>query len=288
MKDTLWPSIFSKIRSRVKILLPVSVIAILLISCSSSKDTVIRWNVELKEAELPITDRCDPDKKLSSVKSPYQPLVIPATEEREGRIQVIGIPCTEGEDPPVYEIPLNRVKRITYVSDPISPPEEVATADLNMLEGCCSKRDGVLFFDKVELRGMIGYRGSDDEVVYPGQPDPTVYKSEFFGFGRGGSSMILGFELSGLWNAYFLDESGKFQLGIITGIWPFDGSAFVPAGLHARYTFNNYPSRYSRNCNSWYLYGMLGLPLDFQTEAPSFGNSLDFQRYFYGVGIGHD
>ena len=118
------------------------------------------------------------------------------------------------------------------------------------------------FFDKFEVRGLLGYRGSDDEVVYPGQPEPTVYESSFFGFDRGGSTMFTGFEAAGLWNVKFLDKSGKLQAGVLTGIWPVDGSAFVPLGLYTRYTFNQMPGRFSDNCNSWYFYGTLGLPFD--------------------------
>jgi hypothetical protein len=255
-------------------------------SCSSSKD-VVTWNVELKEAEIPITNRCDPDQKLSSVQSTEKPLLVPETEERGARVRVVGVPCSEGEDAPIYEIPINRVKRITYVSDPLEPPTQVASQDLDMLEGCCRVRDGWWVFDKVELRGAIGYRGDQDEVTYPGNP-PTTYKSSFFGFDRGGSSIMLGLEVAGLWDAKFIDDTGKFQLGILSGIWPMDGSIFVPLGLHGRYTFNQDPSKYSDNCNTWYLYGNLGLPLDFQTNAPLFGRSITYQRYFYGIGIGYD
>lgn len=259
----------------------------LLFSCSSHRE-MIQWNVELKEAELPITDRCDPDVKLTSVKSPEKPKLIPETEERVARVKVLGIPCSEGEEPPVYEIPVSRVKRITYVSDPLQPPQNVPVDDLGMIEGCCSTRDGFWIFDKFELRGAIGFRGIEDSVVYPGQPDPTVYESSFFGFGRGGSSIALGFEIAGMWDATFLDKSRNLQMGFLTGIWPVDGSAFVPLGFHLRYTFNNKPVKFSDNCNSWYLYGDLGLPLDFQTEAPLIGNSFDYQRFFYGLGIGYD
>ncbi len=273
--------------SGFKLVLLMIFASVMLFSCSTSKE-VITWNVELEESELPITDQCDPNKKLTSVKSPEKPKMIPATEEREARVKVKGIPCYKGDEPPVYEIPIGRVKRITYVSDPLMPPTEVEKNNLAEIEGCCSNRDGFLFFDKFVWRAAIGYRGGEDSVVYPGNPAPTVYNSSFFGFDRGGSTMILGFEIEGLWDATFLDKSKRLQMGILAGIWPVDGSMFIPLGFHTRYTFNNHPPKYSGNCNTWYLYGDLGLPLDFNTGAPIFGNSFEFQRYFWGLGIGHE
>lgn len=261
--------------------------AMFLFSCSSSKQ-VITWNVELKESEIPMTDRCDPDKKLTSIKSGEKPELIPSTEDREGRVKVFGIPCYEGEDAPVYEVPMNRVKRITYVSDPLMPPTAVDASDLDVIEGCCRVRDGLWFFDKFAIRGAIGYRGANESVTYPSPAGDVVYESEFIGFDRGGSTITLGFELEGMWNARFIDPSERLQLGFITGVWPVDGSMFVPLGLHTRYTFNQRPERYSGSCNTWYLYGNAGLPLDFQTGAPLFGSSFDYQRVFYGLGIGHE
>lgn len=258
-----------------------------LISCGSS-EKVISWNVELKEAELPITDKCNPDQKLTAVKTGDKPNLIPADEDREARVRVMGIPCNQGEEAPLYDIPVSRVKRITYVSDPLLPPQTVAVNDLEPILGCCRVRDGFLFFDKFEIRAAIGYRGVEDSVIYPTPTGQDVYRSSFFGFDRGGSSMVIGFELAGLWNVSFLDKSGKLQLGVLTGLWPADGSLFIPLGLHGRYTFNQNPSKFSENCNSWYVYGNLGLPLDFNSGAPLFGSSWDFQRRFYGLGIGHD
>lgn len=262
-------------------------ISFLFISCSSSKD-VISWNVELHEAEIPITDKCDPNVKLQSIKSAEKPKYLPATETRIARVRVLGIPCEEGEKAPIYEIPINRVKRITYVADPLSPPVQAKVKDLPTIVGCCRVRDGVLFFDKLEIKGFLGYRGSQDQVIYPTATGDEIYKSSFFGFDRGGSSMILGFEMSGLWNLTSIDKSNSFQLGFLTGAWPMDESVFVPLGIYSRYTFNQNPSKYSENCNSWFVYGTFGLPLDFQTEAPLFGKSIDYQRLFYGLGIGYD
>ncbi|MBI5323843.1 MAG: hypothetical protein HZB41_00930 [Ignavibacteriae bacterium] len=260
-------------------------IVFILSSCSTSKN-VITWNVELKDSELPITDKCNPGAKMQSIKSAEKPMIIPPDEEREARVRVLGVPCTAGEDPQTYDVPVSRVKRITYVSDPLEPPSQVEVNELQPLLGCCSERDGFAIFDKFELRGLIGYRGTQKEYFKPGVT--TSFKSSFFGFDEGGSTMITGLEIAGLWDVPFIDKSGKFQLGFITGLWPWDGSLFVPIGLHGRYTFNPHPTASSENCNSWYLYGDIGIPLDFQTKAPLFAGSMDFQRYFYGLGIGYD
>jgi|GEM_PF-2105774 len=270
-----------------RVYLFVLFLSLLIMSCGTSKD-VVTWNVEIKDSEIPITDKCNPNVKMQSVKSPEKPKLLPATELMEARVKVIGVPCTEGEKAPSYEIPISRVKRITYVADPLSPPVQAETSDLAVIEGCCRVRDGWFIFDKVEIRGMLGYRGGSDSVVYPTPTGYDVYNSSFFGFDRGGSSMFTGLELSGLWNVPFLDPSGALQLGVLSGILPVDESLFIPVGLHGRYTFNQNPSRYSENCNTWYMYGTIGLPLDFETEAPLFGESSDFQRLFYGFGIGYD
>jgi len=273
--------------TRMKIYFFIGIITSLLISCGTAKD-VVSWNVEIKDSEIPITDKCNPSVKLQSVKSPEKPKLLPATELMEARVKVIGVPCTEGEKAPSYEIPVSRVKRITYVADPLSPPVQAEISDLELIEGCCRVRDGWFIFDKVEIRGILGYRGGKDSVVYPTPTGDKVYNSSFFGFDRGGSSMFTGLEVAGLWNLPFLDPSGALQLGILSGLLPVDESLFIPVGLYGRYTFNQSPARYSESCNTWYMYGTLGLPLDFETEAPIFGKSSDFQRLFYGFGIGYD
>jgi len=279
--------IWNNFRRIGRIMILTIPIVVFIISCGTSKD-VVTWNVEIKDSEIPITDKCDPKVKLQSIKTAEKPKLLPATELREARVKVIGIPCEDGEKSPEYEIPIDRVRRITYVADPLQPPVQAAVNDLPVIEGCCRIRDGWWFFDKVELRGLVGYRGSEDRVVYPSPTGDIVYESSFFGFDRGGSSLFTGFEAAGLWNLKFLDPTGAFQLGLMSGVMPVDESMFIPLGLYGRYTFNQNPSKYSEACNTWYLYGTLGLPLDFNSEAPLIGNEMEFQRYFYGFGIGYD
>ncbi len=264
-----------------------AIISIIITSCGTTQK-VITWNVELKETEMPITDKCDPELKLSSIKSGDKPVLIPESEEREARVRVLGMPCFEGEEPPVYDVPVSRVKRVTYVSDPLLPPTALSVSDLEILEGCCRKRTGLLFFDKFEIRGAIGYRGSKDSVIYPTPTGEEIYRSSFINFDRGGSTMIFKFELSGLWNLPFIDKSNHLQAGLLTGLWPIDESLFIPIGLNLRYTLNQMPARYADNCNSWYIYATAGLPIDFQSNAPMFGSSSAYQRIFYGLGIGYD
>ena len=281
--------ILRKVKGNISNIIKANIAAIaivlLLSSCGTSKN-VITWNVELKDSEIPITDKCNPGTKLQSIKSAEKPMLIPADEETEAKVRVLGVPCSPDADPQSYDVPVSRVKRITYVSDPLEPPSQVEVVELQPLLGCCSERDGFAVFDKFELRGLIGYRGTQEQYYKPGATTP--FESKFISFDEGGSTIIIGLEISGLWDVPFLDDSRKLQLGFITGLWPWDGSLFVPVGLHGRYTFNPHPKPSSANCNTWYLYGNLGLPLDFQTKAPLFGSSFDFQRYFYGLGIGYD
>ncbi|MCX6155776.1 MAG: hypothetical protein NT007_16635 [Candidatus Kapabacteria bacterium] len=268
--------------AKIVFLLPFLLFAI---SCSTTKN-VVEWNVEIKESNLPITDRCNPNQKLQAIKTPEKPIIIPANEDRDSLLRVYGLPCSINEEMPVYDIPLSRIKRITYLSDPLMPPQEIPFPELSILQGCCRNRTGLLFFDKFELRAAIGFRGTKDGVTYP--PSVVPEKPKFISFGREGSYMTFGFEIAGLWNLSFIDKNHNFQAGITTGLWPVDGSFFVPVGLDLRYTFNQFPPKFSDRCNSWYLYGNIGIPLDFTTKAPYIGKSLDFQRYFLGAGIGYD
>ncbi len=274
-------------RNLILILFLCPFICLLISSCGTTQK-IITWNVELKETELPITDRCNPEVKLTAIKSGDKPVLIPESEEREARVRVLGMPCFEGEDPPVYDLPISRIKRITYVSDPLLPPVSLDVSELDILEGCCRQRTGFLFFDKFEIRGCIGYRGSKDSVAYPTPTGEEIYRSSFINFDRGGSSMIFKFEISGFWNLPFIDKTNRLQAGILTGLWPTDESFFIPIGLNLRYTLNQMPARFSDNCNSWYMYATAGLPLDFQTNAPLFATNAKYQRIFYGLGIGYD
>ncbi len=269
------------------LLLLILVITSFLASCSSHKE-MIQWNVELKESNMPITDRCNPNNKLTSIKSPEKPKLIPETEAREARIQVQGVPCSKNEEPPLYDIPVNRVKRITYVSDPLEPPMAISINDLLPLEGCCRVRDGWFIFDKFEIKGSLGYRGGKDSIEYSTPGGREMYRSSLFGTDRGGSSLVFGLEFDGLWNLTFLDKTKRLQAGFILGILPVDEAMFIPLGLNVRYTFNQFPPKYSGNCNSWYFYGNIGIPFDFQSGAPMFGNSRKFQRLFAGGGLGYD
>lgn len=266
----------------------LTIISGFLFSCSSQKN-VIQWNVELKESDIPLTDKCEPAKKLTSIKTPSQPQLIPASEDREARVKVYGLPCKENEEPPTYEIPISRVKRVTYVSDPLEPPVEIPSDNLAQIEGCCRQRTGWWIFDKFEVKAAIGYRGVKDSVVYPLLSGiDTAYHSSFINFDRGGSTLVFGLEFIGSWNLLFIDKNKRLQAGVLLGLWPVDGSLFVPLGLNLRYTFNQFPAVNSENCNSWYLYGNVGLPFDFNTKAPIIGDKWAHQRFFWGLGFGHD
>lgn len=238
------------------------------------------WNVALKS---PIYDDCQ-KREIGSIVSDVKPDSIPLGESGKSVVRVMSaVPCADGSYK-TYEIPYSNVLEVTSTSDPLIPPDPWEPDP--PCPCCCAERDGVLFFDKLELRGMIGYRGPQDGISYP-EPNgtDTFYEPSTFGTDRGGSDVVYGAEIAGMWS---LDQNDAFQLGFLTGIWPMDGSMFVPVALHGRYTWNQHPNPYGTKCNAWYLFGDLGMPLDFETEAPFIGSFFDRQRYFWGIGFGHD
>lgn len=244
---------------------------------SDQKRGPIRWNVEFKK---PVVNKCTQEFVLS-ISTDIKPDSVP-TAEGEPAVIVTGMPCTDGSTP-VYRIPYSDIKEITDMSDPLVPPGPWKPDEPCLC--CCRERTGWWIFDKLELRAMIGYRPEPDPVFYPSATGGTLYEPSFINFDRGGSQLFFGFELAGMWS---LTKSGNFQLGFMTGVWPIDGSIFVPVAIHPRYTFNQNPNPYEPYCNSWYIYGDLGLPLDFQTEAPIIGDLFDRSRYLIGIGIGYD
>ncbi len=246
---------------------------------------VQQWNIELTE---PVVDKCSGNSMLS-IASDIQPQFMPATETREARVRIRALIECEKEEDRVYELPASRVKRITYVSDPLLPPKVYRVEDgAPPPDRCCRLRTGALGFDKLELRAMAGFRGRDEETyLHQTAAGKVPYESKFFNLERGGSTMLVGLETAGLWS---LDETGAFQIGPFLGVWPADGSVFVPVGVHPRYTFNPNPdpNAFTPNCNTWFVYGDLGIPFDFQSGAPVIGSSFDRQRLYYGIGIGRD
>lgn len=269
----------------------LSILALVaLTSCGSASSTagrsgVQQWNIELTES---IVDKCSGNNILA-LASDVQPQYMPATETREARVRILALIECEREEDRVYELPASRIKRITYVADPLLPPKVYRVEDgVPPPDRCCRVRTGTLSFDKLELRAMAGFRGRDKETyLHQTATGQEPYESSFFNLERGGSTMLIGIETAGLWS---LDEQGAFQIGPFLGLWPTDGSVFIPLGVHPRYTFspNPDPNAFTPDCNTWFVYGDLGIPLDFQSGAPLIGSSFDRQRLYYGLGIGHD
>lgn len=261
-----------------------------LVVCTSCRSLlqmgdVQRWNIELAE---PITNKCT-GKVMLSIASDMQPQYIAPTATREARLRVFSMTPCENEKERVYDIPASRIKRVTYVGDPLQPPKVYALEDNPPPPDlCCRLRTGAWGFDKIEFRAMAGLRGRDDETyLHQTAVGKVPYESSFFNLERGGSTLLLGAETAWLWS---LDEQGAFQLGPMLGVWPTDGSVFIPLGLHPRYTFtpNPDPNDFEPSCNTWFVYGDIGIPFDFQSGAPVFGSSFNRQRLFYDIGIGRD
>jgi hypothetical protein len=147
---------------------------------------------------------------------------------------------------------------------------------------------------------MSGYRfNANESISYPGPDGGTTYKKQTLGFDRGGTDITLGLETAFMWDAtslvdgiFTIPKRHKFHLGPMIGLWPVDGSIFVPISLHPRYTFwydETDPS--SCQCDAWYVFGDLGVPIDPTLNLPVIcksGNCSDLYAYFWGFGIGRD
>lgn len=232
-----------------------------------------KWNVELNQ---PIIDKCTNYHTLS-ILSPVKPDSIPL---RNGlsNIFIIAEKCNDSEQY-TYEIPYTMVKRVTSISSPLSSakPWDVVEPEIC----CCRDREGVLFFDKIEIRAFSAFRGEQNPLYYP-QSDGSLkkYEPSFFGWQQGGSNVIFGFDAALLFS---VEKTDKFQLGLMSGFWPVNGLYYIPAGVHFRYTINQHPNKYDVLTDSWYLFGDLGIPLDFHTSTDMLED-----RYFFDLGIGID
>lgn len=195
------------------------------------------------------------------------------------------------------------IRRITMSSDPDVPPVEVPVRIENCL--CCKRdrnciREKTGFIDKMEFRAVGGYRlGTLDGVYYPNQSGGVFYEKETFGFGRGGTDFTVGAEISTLWIAdglidgiFSIPEENHFYLGLMLGVWPVDGSVFVPVSLHPRYTFaRDVADRANGLCDAWYVFGDIGVPFDPTFALPVLcdrGKCEGTFSYLWGLGVGRD
>jgi hypothetical protein len=256
-------------------------------SVKKASSTRERWNVELYDGESPIYDECS-GSFIRSVYCEVKPDSIPAFDVNGAYIRVFKI-CTNGNSERVIElrIPSSRIKSITSTANPLVPPTQFRPEVPCV---CCEReRKGLGIFDKVELRAGLHYRGSPDSITYlSANGSQTRYGSSLFGTDRGGSTLVPSLEAALLWQMNSLDNSGRFHLGPMIAILPVDGALFFPITIHPRYTFNQQPSPYSSSCNSWYVFGDLGIPVDFTSKAVYFSSDFGRQRYFLGAGIGYE
>lgn len=266
-------------------------VALMICACGSSSSSLpnrrmVSYNVELRTIGPDIIDRCNPTERLRSIQTTRKPDLIPAGELTEPKYRVYALPCGDSKEEVVYDIPASKVLRVTETSDPLMPARLVDS--LVPPEGCCRDRTGLWIFDKLEFRAAINYRGSQDSIFYASATGGTTYYSSTFGIGRGGSSFFEGIEIAGMWNANWIDHSHRLQLGFMLGAWPVDGSVFFPVTFHPRYTFIQHPEQYTTSCSSWYLFGDIGMPVDFNTGAPFIADVMEHQRTMIGLGVGHD
>jgi hypothetical protein len=138
---------------------------------------------------------------------------------------------------------------------------------------------------------MGAWRGEQTGVFYPDAQGGVQYDPKTFSTGRGGTTYTAGGEAALLWPVLSWGEKGlgriksdQLHLGVLTGVWPVDGSTFFPVSFHPRVTFNNHPDPYGCGCNAWYLFGDLGVTFDGTTNAPIETD----RRVFAGLGIGYE
>lgn len=245
----------------------------------------ISYNVVLRTGADAVMSQCQPGTRVTSIETSIRPVLLPATSTREPMIRVIAV-CSGSRAPVTYEFPYHRVEVILETSSPRVAPDSIR--DLTVYTPNCRERIGWGPFDKLELRGVVGYRGDKDSVFYPSASGGEIYRSSTFGNSRGGSSIIAGVEIAALWSFAWLDETERLQLGLMTGWWPVDESQFIPIGIKARYTVDQRIVDDGSSGSTLYLFGDAGLPLDFTTNAGVIGPDVNRQRIYYGFGAGFD
>ncbi|MDH7516715.1 MAG: hypothetical protein QHI48_12675 [Bacteroidota bacterium] len=236
------------------------------------------YSVELK-SDVP--DPCGGGTARSFV-TPYPPAMLCA---QGGTFLRIDLPCIGGGEcrgTQAVTVTQEQVLRITRVSDTKTPPSPVIV-DCRCVN-CTSARDGLLGADKLELRAMGGYRGKQTAVFYPDAAGGRLYEPETFGFERGGTTFTVGVEAAPMWTLFRFNGTDAFHLGILTGVWPVDGSVFIPLSLHPRVTFNDRPDPYGCRCSAWYIFGDVGVTFDFTTRSPIARD----RRVFAGAGVGYE
>jgi hypothetical protein len=270
---------------------------------------IITYNIEIvadADTARALRDVCNPDQIVRSISTDVRPTphvvtrVVAGVTYADTLIRVLALPCDGGKptaERKEYLIPLERIvgKRYTGVSDPLEPPTRYSFGEAEANDVCCRLRTGWWIFDKLELRLGAGFRFGSDSVTYPivdansvpVAPFQQTYYSSFVNFDRGGSNLVPSVEVSGLFK---LDRSGYGHIGPWLAFMPTDGSAFIPVGVHGRYTFAPAPrtDEIEPSCHTPYLYGLAGLPLDFSSGAPLFGSTMARQRLMLGAGIGYD
>jgi hypothetical protein len=238
-----------------------------------------QWNVVLRS---PVVDPCTGQRTQSIITS-AKPEIISKPGSGATVVRVC-VKCAK-EGVKAYELVMDNIRETTTVSDPITPPTTYPVEQACIT--CARERDGFLIFDKVELRAMGAYRGDQTAVFYPSATGGTTYEPKVFNFDRGGTNITIGGELALLWDVLRWNGGRDvLHLGVLGGVWPVDGSIFVPLSFHPRVTFNNKPDPYGCGCNAWYIFGDAGFVNFDNTKAPY--TPLYDKRFFWGLGIGYE
>ncbi len=223
----------------------------------------------------------------------------PESEYREKNRFTIKFPQLDSRFTPknIFLLTSKADSDIKPIPDSLVVDEECYCCDRNRY--CLNEKTG--FLDKFEIRLMGAYRfGAQDSIFYPGPDGGKTYYKETFGFERGGTDFTAGLELSFLFNASSLFgfenmDRDNFQIGLMTGFYPVDGSIFIPITIHPRYTFDDeaWPRIFPKinDCDAWYIFADIGTvwaPFDDVPIICTSGNCDDVYAYMLGIGIGYD
>jgi hypothetical protein len=174
------------------------------------------------------------------------------------------------------------IKRYSSTSDADIPPEAFIPSPL---KNVCNRVRSPF---KIELRGMVGVRPQTNETIYyPGVNGGTTYERKFIGFGIGGTTIVPGVEVAFLPRVVTVQNKHSFNLGLLTGFWPVDGSSFIPLSLHPRFTLNDITNPLWSGCDAIYFFGDLGTAYDAKGKI-NFIYDNKLTSNFWGIGLGYD
>src|SRR5688572_14537356 len=160
----------------------LSIVVLCAAGCAGSRTSTepddpfgdISYNVVLRSGSDAVMSLCQTGMRVTSIETSVRPVLLPATAVREPMIRVVAL-CEGTRDLVTYEFPYHRVEVILETSSPRVPPDSIR--DLTVYTPNCRERVGWGPFDKLEIRGVVGYRGDKDSVFYPSESGGEIFRS---------------------------------------------------------------------------------------------------------------